>query len=414
MKKTLSGILLVAVVSILFIIFFSPLIAGYLDCSPKDVAICLGILALLSLVLPKWNGILAAALLPTTALQKVNLLTEEAWSETQRNVENMAEAESISTAIRKQNALGNSFITKLQDTGKDNTDVRVLWVDFCGEEAADCDSDDNYCDGIDGNEAGIDYKDYNITQCVTDSFKANEDTFAGSYMDFQNYVQQNQMQKISNLITRLNFKYLLFLHANAGFNRGGTYTFNGSNQSEIPTSNYNDADVITDLIIDARISKIQRAFALDGRNFMKAWLNAEFDATDSANGGQGNLKRKRFFDFTFDPEGFARAGSSIINSTFLVSPYAYAIVNKNYYKNNAPEYDGDVNMWKYFVRIPSLGMTVDVLHQRTCVNLKKNRFSHVWNYTLHYDFLTNPFGCADGDGKIVTGILEYKKVADPS
>jgi hypothetical protein len=353
-------------------------------------------------------GILSAVtLLPTTALQKVNLQTEEAWSENQRMIENEAETESLSAAIRKQNSLGSNFIQKLTDPKKDYTDVRVLWVDFCGEEAADCDSD-NYCDGITGNVAGIDYKDYNLTQCIKDSFKVDESTFAGSFSDLQSFIVQNQNQKIRNLLTRLNMKYILFLHANSGFNRGTNYTFNVSHQTEIPTANFT-TDLITDLIIDAKISKVQRPFIVDGRNLLKVFTDATFDAGNLD--GKGADARRRYFDYTVDPAGFARAGASVVPSTFMVTPYAYAFVNKNYYESSVPAFDADLGMEKYFIRIPAFGITIDVLHQRSCVDAKKNRFAHVFNYTLHYDFLTNPFGCADGDGKIVTGILEYKKVA---
>lgn len=348
---------------------------------------------------------LAVTILPTTALQRINLMTEESWPVNQRQIENTVEADSLITQIRKQNALGANFIRKITDSKKDQPDVRVLWIDFCNEVAEDCDND-NYCDGIDADEAGIDYKDYNIAQCVMDGFKANEDTFAGSEMDFQDYVLKNQNQKIANLMNILNKKYILFLHANAGFNRGTDRTFNVSNQTEVTTADYGNTDLITDMIIDAKMSKIINPFMLDGKNLLKTFLNADFDALNAE--GKGDKARMGVFDYTGDPFGFANAG--LPNSTFMVTPYAAAFVNKNYYDNNAPEYDSDVKMWKYRINIPLLGAYIDVLHQRTCVNLKKNRFAHVWKYTLHYDFLLNPNGCTI-DGEIVSGILEYTKVA---
>lgn len=350
---------------------------------------------------------LAVTLLPTTALQKVNLMSEEAWATNQRNTENMVQADSLRAQIEKQNALGGNFIQKITDARKDNIDVRILWVDFCGEAAADCNGADNYCAGIDANEAGIDFKDYNITSCITDGFKANEDTFAGSFMDFQDYIVKNQNQKITNLLNLLNKKYILFLHANAGINRGlqGGRTFNVSNQTEVVAADYDNTDLITDIIIDAKMSKIINPFMIDGKNLMKTFLNADFDALNLD--GKGDAARKAFFDYTADPFGFSDAG--LPNSTFMITPYAAAFVNKNYYNNAAPQYDPDVKMEKYRIRIPSFGISVDVLHQRTCVNLKKDRFAHVWRYTLNYDFLLNPNGCLI-NAKRATGILEYTKV----
>jgi hypothetical protein len=206
----------------------------------------------------------------------------------------------------------------------------------------------------------------------------------------------------------LNKKFILFLHANAGFNRGASYAPNVSAQAQVPAADYANTDLIIDMIIDAKKSKVISPYLLDSGNLMKTFLKAEFNQGNDT--GSGDQKKATFFDRTFDIDGFAAAGGAVANSTFLVTPYAAAFVNKNYYGSNVPVYDNDVKMWKYFINVPSFGVQIDVLHQRTCVNLKKDRFKHVWKYTLHHDFLTNPFGCADANGKRVSGILEYTKV----
>lgn len=355
-----------------------------------------------------YNGYaIAVTILPTTALQKVNLMTEDAWADNQRAIENDVEADSLATFIGRQNKLGEAFVRKLTDPKKDNADVRVMWVDFCGDAAQDCDAD-NYCNGIDGAEPGIDFKDYNLTQCITDDFKLSETTFAGSFTDMEDYIVKTQTRKITNLLNLLNTKLLLFLHANAGFNRGDNgLVFNVTNQTEVPAAQYADADLITNMMIDAKQSKVIRPYGLSGtRALYKTYLDAQLDEEDVA----GGRKRTRQLDITFDMFGFPNAGAAVQNSTFLVTPYAAAFVNKNYYPNNVPTYDPDVKMEKYFIRIPAFGITVDTLHQRICENAKKNRFAHVWKYTLHFDFLTNPYGCADVNGKRVNGILEYLKV----
>lgn len=404
MKKTNTGKLLNLTLAFMIVMFLASFIAFQTGLNVWLTAACLGGIAYIMPALAP--DVLAVAILPTTALQKINLMTEDAWSTNQRAIENEVEADSLQKQIQKQEKLGKSFITPLTDPKKDHNDVKVMWIDFCGESAEDC-SVDNYCDGIDGAVPGVQFKDYNLSQCITDDFKLSESTFAGSSADMQEFIVKNQVRKITNLLNLLNKKYLLFLHANAGFNRGATYAPNVSAQAQVPAAKYSSADLITDMIIDARISKVQRPFGLSGRNLYKTYLNADLDSDDT----KGQINRARQLDITFDIFGFANAGGAIVDSTFLVTPYAAAFVNKNFYQSSVPVFDPTTKMDKYYITIPAFGIRVDVLHQRICEDAKKDRFAHVWKYTLHYDFLTNPFGCADANGKIVTGILEYTKVA---
>lgn len=348
-----------------------------------------------------------ATILSLTALTAMNLQLEEAWGTNQRSIEQSElRAEALAKQLAVQQNLGNQVVATLTNPTKDR-DVRVLWYDFCNSTVADCDSDD-YCGDLTAAEKGMANKDYAITQCVNDKFAAKEDTFAGSSMDFNDYVRKTQADTIVKLINKLDAKYALALHANAGFNRGGFYSINGTTGvSEVPTADYSNMGLITQMIIDAKRSKIQNPFIIDSGNLLKTYLNAGFNG---ANGeGKGEAARANFYDVTFDIDGLVEAGAATANSTFLVSPYAIVFVNKTYYGNTAP-IEVQPNKFTYSIRIPRFGVTVDVIHQKVCANLKKNRWDHTFYYTVHYDFLTNPFGCADANGKIVTGIVEYVKV----
>lgn len=353
-----------------------------------------------------------ATILPLTALQQINLQAQQAWADSQQAVENRALfADSLKKQINTQNALGGSFIQPLTDNTKDNADVRIIWPDFCSDTGSDTCSD-TLCGDLTGAVAPLQSKTYNITQCRNESFSVSETTFAGSFADMQQFIADNQNRKIKNILERLNTKYLIALHANSGFNRGGVYAQNGTTpngQYEVAAAQYNDTNLITQIIIDAEKSQIENPFILDSGNLYKTYLQARFNQGNDT--GKGDAARANFFDITFDLQGFAKAGGVTANSTFVVAPYAMAFVNKNYYDNTTPVYDPTLEKDKWSFTIPGFGVKVDVLHQRVCENGAKNRFTHTWNYRVNYDFLTNPFGCADGAGKIVTGIIEYTKVA---
>lgn len=349
---------------------------------------------------------LAVTILPTTALLRVNLQTEEVFGATQRSIENTIKAEALRKQIAAQNALGGQFVEALTNPRKDNADVRVWWVDFCGQAAADC-TNDTYCGDLDAAVPGIDYKDYNITGCITDGFKLSESTFAGSFADMQEFIRLNQVQKISNLVNLLNKKYLLFLAANAAYNAGGQYA-QASGISTIPAEEYENTNLVAKIMLDALLSQMPNPFILDGKNLWMTWTQAKFNRENLD--GRGDANRADFFDITFDPFGFAAA--ALPDSTFLVTPYAARFVNKNYYENATPQYDPTTKHDKYSINIPGFGIRVDVLHQRICESEKLNRFAHVWRYTLHHDFLLNPNGCDLGSGNRVNGIIEYRKGAE--
>lgn len=350
-----------------------------------------------------------ANLLPITALQTINLQAQDVWNNSQQDFENnQVDAVSIRKQIAEQNGLGAALMRYLGNPNKDEA-VRIFWQDFCNMSASDCDSDD-YCGDLSAAATGVSYKDYAITQCIYDRFSVSESTFAGSFQDMASFIAAKQVNTMKNLLQRANTKYLLALHANAGFNRGTTYTANATTGvTEIPTANFANSNVMTDIMLDAMLSRVQNPFILDGSNLWRTLENARQNAGNDT--GKGDAVRAGLYDVTPDPFGFANAGTAVQDSTFLVTPYAMAFVSKNYYNETVPTYDNTLGKEKWSIPVPGFGLRLDVLHQRFCESGKKDRYSHVWNYTLNYDFLTNPYGCADANGKIVTGIIEYKKVA---
>lgn len=349
-----------------------------------------------------------AAILPTTALQKINLMTAQAWTPNQNEVETtQINAASLEKQISVQKQLGASFVKGVKDPKKDY-DVEVFWTDFCNNTVQDCDND-NYCGDLDADEAEVQSEDYKIQQCLVDKFAVSETTFAGSFMDLEQFILDNQNSKIRNLINKANQKFLLFLHANAGYNRGGYFTYNGENQSELPADQVENLKIITRMILDGQMSNMPDTYMISGYpELIATYMEANFDQAND--NGKGMAARAGFFPFTPDLLSFANT-PAVQNSTFLLTPYAVAAVNKNYYGSTVPTYDADLKKYKYYIPLTRFGWYIDVLHQRICENAKKDRWKHVFQYTLHYDFFLNPKGCADGEGRQVTGILEYVPAA---
>lgn len=349
-----------------------------------------------------------AALLPETALTRINLLTEEAWTPNQADIENsQVDAATFSSLLRGAASLGAPLVSKITDPKKDWGDVRIYWPDFCGQEATECDAEDNLCGDLAADPSPLASQDYGITQCLNDKFSISESDFAGSWMDMQNFLVREQNQRVVNIVNKLNEKAILFMHANAGLNKGGQFTVNGGNQYEVPSAEFDDTMIMTKMLLDAEASNVRNPKLITGNpTAFLTFKNAQFEA---ANGeGKGNAARAGAFgDITLDIRGFMKV-PTLAGSIFAVTPYAVAFASKNYYSSSTPVYDPDLKKWKYFIRIPAYGLTIDVLHQRVCESGRKDRWNHVFNYSLNYDFFNNPRGCLDEDsGKRVTGIIEY-------
>lgn len=339
-------------------------------------------------------------------LQTINLSVEEAWAGSQAEVEtSIPQAVTVDTLVSKQ-AQGamSSFIQFAESTDKDY-DVSIYWPDFCGSEAQDCETD--VCQDLTADQAELKKKDYVIGQCIEDKFAISETAFQKSWLNKDEFIVKNINNKIANLLTLLNKKALLFLHANAGLNNGGNYVANGSGQYVVPGIEFADTNVFAKMLYDATVSRITSPFIIDGNNLWALSFNAQMNAANA--NGAGDANRASLFNMiTFDPLGFAQV-PDVTKSTFLISPYAYAFVSKNYIKNTVPIYDEAAGKWKYSIDLGRYGARIDVFFQRICENGAKNLYKYVWVFKLHYDFFANPAGCPDESGKAVSGIIEYTR-----
>lgn len=343
------------------------------------------------------------AAISTVTLQKINLEVEEAWADSQAATDNAAlDTATIDTLVARQQGMLAPASAVITDPSKDY-DLEVYWPNFCDESAVDCTTD--ACTDFNFNQAGVEKKSYKIAQCIEDKFSINEQDFWKSWMNKDGFIAKNINQKITNMLNRLNYKALVFLHATAGLNKGGQFTANVSGQYEISGALFNSTNVITKMLYDAQVSRVLNPFILDGKNLWETVLNARLNQPNGE--GKGDANRAALFgNVIHDPMGFAKLGD-VTNSTFLVSPTAYHFAHKNYIQNAVPVWDEASNKWKYSIELGRYGAKIDVFMQRVCVDANKDLYKYNWLFKLHYDFFANPFGCPDGEGKAVTGVIEY-------
>jgi hypothetical protein len=343
------------------------------------------------------------AAISTVQLQKINLEIEQAWADSQAMIDNGAlDVATLDTLVANQSGMLAPAVAVVTDPSKDY-DLEVYWPDFCGQEATDCSTDP--CTDFNFNQAEVQKKAYKIEQCIEDRFSVSEEDFWKSWLNKDGFIAKNINQKITNLLNRLNYKALVFLHANAGLNKGGQFTANGSGQYEVSGSLFGSTNVIIKMLYDAQVSRVPNPFILDGKNLWETVLNARLNQPNGE--GKGDANRANLFgNVTFDPLGFSKL-ADVANSTFLVSPAAYHFAHKNYIQDAVPVYDEASEAWKYSIELGRYGVRVDVFMKRVCENATKNLYKYNWLFKLHFDFFANPFGCADGNGDKVTGIIEY-------
>lgn len=341
----------------------------------------------------------------TALLSKINLSTEQAWTLNQAKIETVqVNAATLDIMKSKQLPLEGTFVQKLTDPEKEY-DVKVRWPDFSGLQAQDNVTD--VCNDLTGTQAPVIEKQYKIESGIEDTFAIEEDKLATSEIDKATFITENQNAIIKRLLEKWSDKHVAFLAANAGHNAGVLYT-HAAGVTEVPSADYN-VSLLPKIMQDMIYSQIPNAFLIDGGPMHLPYVNAKLDFGNAE--GKGNNARTQLFDAGFDLIGFAR--QTLADRSFLVAPYSYASLTKNYVLNREPVYDeamGSKGMWKYHITIPMYGVKIDVFHQRVCVDGRTQRYKLIWHYKLNYEILANPTGFANGDGDIVTGIIQYKKI----
>lgn len=328
-------------------------------------------------------------------LTRVNLETTQAWLNNQADNESYKpKAQTVLGMLAQQREGATSnFIELLTDNKKDR-DVRVIWYDWCGKEAQDC-TPGNSCT-LTGDNVSTKSEDYKITQCIHSSFSIDEDEFAKTSLSVQTALANGLRNAIKNILEGLDQKAIAVLDASSIY---GATLPNGT------------IDEILEILTTAELNGIELPFGVSGRvDFYKAYLSAAVNAGNA--NGVGDATLAKMLPMYFDIQQFQKAG--IPGNTYVMSPYSYAIVSKNYADSVVPTKQRDGKTYHYKFNIPGTPLYVDVLHQEICIDIPKDKYRHVVDVRLHYEILINPAGCETGEeGEEVAskGILKFTKEA---
>lgn len=336
------------------------------------------------------------------------LKAEEVWADSQNQTDMYtADAETIRALAERQQGR-TSVITELENPELEGNNVKIVWLDNCGDELdASC---QDVCD-LTAEEVAMNSVDYTLTKCKSASFKINENDVLRNRYTIDEIIARKMLSKMKALDEWINAQSLLFLSANAGYNKNAeSYTLNGSTL-EIPTSDYTN-DLYVKMAIDAKLNKINDPFVVDNGALYRYYLNAQLEQGNAE--GKGNQAKSMLFPTYFDLVGFPTA--PITDDSFLISSSAYAFASRNY-NGMAPmevnPKEGRQMRWS----MPSNtipGLRYDVYHEYSCTG---KRFTHTYYIEANFDFVLNPKGCdvlvSTGPDVFdqVSGILSYTKVS---
>lgn len=338
------------------------------------------------------------------------LKAEEVWADSQGQTEMYtADAETIKALSERQKGR-TQIITELENPELEANNVKIVWLDNCGETLDD--SCQSVC-SVSANEVAMSSKNINLSKCKSASFKINENDVLRNRYTLDEIVARKMLSKMKALDEYINAQSLVFLSANAGYNKNPeSYSFNATTL-EIPTSDYTN-DLYVKMAIDAKLNKIVDPFIVDNGALYRYYLNAQLEQGNAE--GKGNQRKSMLFPTYFDLVGFPSA--SISDDTFLISSSAYAFASRNYNPNAPIEVNpksGRQIRWS----MPSntiAGLRYDVYHDYVCTG---RRFTHTYYIEANFDFALNPVGCdvlvSTGPDVFdnVSGILSYTKVANP-
>lgn len=331
------------------------------------------------------------------------LKAEEVWADSQNQTDMYtADAETIKAlAERQKNRV--QIITELENPELEANNVKIVWLDNCGETLDDTCQD--VCD-LTASEVSMTSKNINLNKCKSASFKINENDLLRNRYSLDEVVARKLLSKTKALDEWINAQALLFLSANAGYNKNPeTYTFDATTLL-VPEADYTQ-NLYVKMAIDAKINKLMDPFVVDGGALYRYYLNAQLDKDNGE--GKGDGKRVMLFPTYFDLVGFP--STPVTDSTFLISASAYAFASRNYWSPTPTEVNPkDGRQIRFSIPSNNIpGLRYDVVHEYACSG---KRFTHTYYIEANFDFALNPIGCdvtVGAETENVSGILSYTK-----
>lgn len=298
-------------------------------------------------------------------------------------------------AIKKEM---NASVAVLEDPEKDR-EVKVTWINSCGDVAEDCDGDD--CD-LAGNELGTDSKTYALGLCKQYKFTVDEMAFRTNDYSMEQVVAKGFLKADKALSEAITKSGLSRIESFKGVNQvtDGVGTVNaGTTETDVAAADWNER-LFAYLYRVGIQNQMSNPFLLSGTNLFEdrlVTMLAEANANGKGAAQLFKLMRTYFDLFNID----------IMNSpalkTYLINRGSIAFASKAYYGAVPTEYIG-AGQKRYSIASRNLdGVRFDVHYTNRCSG---NTMKHDFMVKAKYDYFINPTGC-DGTR---TGVLAFNKV----
>jgi hypothetical protein len=353
---------------------------------------------------------------------EIQLKLDQLWKDPQYDKSYTPRANALKTILENQ-----TVTVEPLETPDKLRDVKVKWVDFCGDSSADGAYDDD-CATPAGAEGAGKTQTYALDTFPTDKYAVSEEELETAIVSFDEIVAIGLAAKIKNILERANAKVVAAVEANKGDNPyiTGPYNVdNVANFTEVPATDFGGEKLIPYLAQVSELNRSSMTYLLDGGNLFQDYYVAEKKALNA----DGKLANALYQDLPFRHDLFGFAANNLADSTYLIDKGALAIANRAKFpalKSISGTSDGgwihtDTGSFMRYsipLNIPTLpAMTfvsqgalkkqvllMDIQYAKKCTATK---IIHNWFMKLRFAILANPVRCDANN----TGIIKFKKVA---
>lgn len=319
---------------------------------------------------------------------------DKMWSDDMMQADFKANVDIVNAVRSEQNAK----VSLLEQSEKD-VDVRVHWLNMCGQTAVDCDTDD--CD-LAGPELGSDNKDYSLSVCKQFKFTVDEMTFRTNDYSMEQAVAVGMLKADKALAEAMAATAIARIESFKGVNTvtDGVGTINvGTTETDIATADWTSR-LFAYLHRVALMNEFSNPFLLSGSNLYEDDLVVRLSQANAEGKGDANLFKmfRKYFDlFNID------SANAPNYKTYMINRGSLAFASKVHYGAVPTRYIGaGQDRWSIASRnLP--GVRYDVFYTNRCSN---KTMKHDFKFIAQYDYFLNPTGCVDTR----TGVMAFNKV----
>lgn len=317
---------------------------------------------------------------------------DQMWSDDMMKPDFLANVDIVKALKAEQNAR----VDILQDPEKDR-EVKVHWINMCGESVSDCSTDD--CD-IAGNELGTDSKTYALGECKSWSFTVDEMKFRTNDYSMEQVVAKGILKADKILSEAIAANLAAKIESFKGTNvvTDGIGTVNGATtETDISAADWNERAFAYFYRVAIQ-NQLSNPFLLSGTNMFEDYFVANANKGNGEGKGAAALysSMRKYFDlFNIDT-----ANSPDLKS-YMINRGSIAFASKSYYGAVPTKYK---EQDRYSLASRNIdGMRMDVYYTNRC---SSNTILHDFKFKIKFDWFLNPLGC----DATRTGVLAFNKV----